>query len=60
VFANDPPTHLTFGADSPEKEELEPSLIRRSKIVVDILEQCTEFGELRHALDAGMVTRESV
>jgi ornithine cyclodeaminase/alanine dehydrogenase len=48
------------GADSPEKQELEPSLMSRNKIVVDILEQCAEFGELHHALDAGLLTRESV
>jgi alanine dehydrogenase len=48
------------GADSPEKQELEPSLMSRSKIVVDMLEQCAEFGELHHALDAGVVSREDV
>jgi alanine dehydrogenase len=44
------------GADSPEKQDLEPSLMRGNKIVVDLLEQCAEFGELHHALDAGVVT----
>lgn len=48
------------GADSQEKQELAPSLMSQSKIVVDILEQCAEFGELHHALDAGVVKRESV
>lgn len=48
------------GADSPEKQELEPSLMCGNKIVVDVLEQCAEFGDLHHALDAGMVTKESV
>jgi ornithine cyclodeaminase/alanine dehydrogenase len=48
------------GADSSEKQELEPSLMRRNKIVVDILEQCASIGELHHALDAGIVTKESV
>ncbi|HMF58457.1 MAG TPA: ornithine cyclodeaminase family protein [Pyrinomonadaceae bacterium] len=48
------------GADSPEKQELDPLLMRENKIVVDILEQCAEFGELHHALYAGMVTKENV
>ncbi|HEV2914374.1 MAG TPA: ornithine cyclodeaminase family protein [Pyrinomonadaceae bacterium] len=48
------------GADSPEKRELEPSLMRGNKIVVDILEQCARFGELHHALDSGQVTKEHV
>jgi ornithine cyclodeaminase/alanine dehydrogenase len=48
------------GADSPDKQELDSSLMVRHKIVVDIMEQCAEFGELHHALDAGMVTKENV
>jgi ornithine cyclodeaminase/alanine dehydrogenase len=48
------------GADSPEKQELEPSLMRRNKVVVDILEQCAEFGELHHALEAGTATESDV
>ncbi|MGA9994446.1 MAG: ornithine cyclodeaminase family protein [Pyrinomonadaceae bacterium] len=48
------------GADSPEKQELDPALMSRNKIVVDVLEQCASIGELHHALDAGMITKESV
>lgn len=48
------------GADSPEKQELEPSLLRGNKVVVDILEQCASIGELHHALDAGLLTTEAV
>jgi ornithine cyclodeaminase/alanine dehydrogenase len=48
------------GADSPEKQELDPSLLRDSKVVVDILDQCAVIGELHHALDAGLVTKEAV
>jgi ornithine cyclodeaminase/alanine dehydrogenase len=48
------------GADSPEKQELDPSLMRGNKIVVDILEQCASIGELHHALDAGALIKESV
>jgi ornithine cyclodeaminase/alanine dehydrogenase len=48
------------GADSPEKQELEPSLMRRNKVVVDMLEQCAQFGELHHALEAGTVKESDV
>jgi ornithine cyclodeaminase/alanine dehydrogenase len=48
------------GADNPEKQELEPALLSRNKVVVDVLEQCSSIGELHHALDAGVITIEDV
>jgi alanine dehydrogenase len=48
------------GADNPEKQELEPALLAASTVVVDLLEQCAAMGELHHALEAGVMTRESV
>ena len=48
------------GADNPEKQELEPSLLASATLVVDVLHQCAEIGELHHALAAGLLTRESV
>lgn len=48
------------GADSPDKQELDPALVAASVLVVDVLEQCASIGELHHALDAGVVTRQSV
>jgi alanine dehydrogenase len=48
------------GADSPEKQELDSTLLVQNKIVVDMLEQCATIGELHHALDAGLVARENV
>jgi alanine dehydrogenase len=48
------------GADNPQKQELHPSLMSRSKIVCDILEQCAAMGDLHHALEAGFVTRVNV
>jgi alanine dehydrogenase len=48
------------GADSPDKQELDPALVAASVLVVDVLEQCASIGELHHALDAGVVTRRSV
>jgi alanine dehydrogenase len=48
------------GADNPQKQELHPVLMAKSKIVCDILEQCAVMGDLHHALDAGVVTRADV
>ena len=48
------------GADSPDKQELEPRLLGEAVLVVDVLEQCASIGELHHALDAGVLTREVV
>ena len=48
------------GADNPTKQEIDPSLMRSSKIVVDLLDQCALIGDLRHALAAGAVTRADV
>jgi ornithine cyclodeaminase/alanine dehydrogenase-like protein (mu-crystallin family) len=48
------------GADSAEKQELEPELVAASTLVVDVLDQCAEIGELHHALAAGLTSREGV
>ena len=48
------------GADSPEKQELEPALMAQAKIVADKIEQCATIGELHHALEAGIVAKENV
>jgi alanine dehydrogenase len=48
------------GADSPDKQELHPEILARSKVVVDHIDQCAEFGELHHALAGGHLRRENV
>jgi len=48
------------GADSPDKQELEPSLLAASTVVADVLDQCAAFGEIHHALAAGAITRDDV
>lgn len=48
------------GADNPEKQELTPALLREATIVVDILEQAATMGDLHHALEAGVLTRDDV
>ena len=47
-----------MGADSPDKQELDPALLRKNKVVVDLIEQCVHVGELHHAIDDGMKTSE--
>jgi len=48
------------GADNRGKQELEPTLVASVTLVVDVLEQCAEIGELQHALAGGLMTREQV
>lgn len=48
------------GADSAEKQELDPRILARAKVVVDSLEQCAGIGDLHHAIAAGLVTKTDV
>jgi alanine dehydrogenase len=48
------------GADNPQKQEIHPTLMARSKVVCDVIEQCVVMGDLHHALDAGTMRTESV
>jgi ornithine cyclodeaminase/alanine dehydrogenase-like protein (mu-crystallin family) len=48
------------GADNPAKQELDPLLFADTKIVVDVLDQCAEIGDLHHAITAGVVKKEDV
>jgi ornithine cyclodeaminase/alanine dehydrogenase-like protein (mu-crystallin family) len=54
--------HITaLGADSPGKQELDAACLARADVlVVDRLTQCASFGELRHALDAGLFHADRV
>lgn len=48
------------GADSEDKQELDPALLVGATVVVDSLEQCATIGELHHALAAGLLARDAV
>jgi ornithine cyclodeaminase/alanine dehydrogenase-like protein (mu-crystallin family) len=48
------------GADNPDKQELEPALLASATLVVDVLHQWAEIGELRHALVTGLLARDRV
>jgi len=51
---------VAIGADGPGKQEHEPALLARSKVVVDVLEQAATSGELAYALAAGLMAPEDV
>jgi ornithine cyclodeaminase len=57
-----PGQHITaLGSDSPGKQELDAECLARADLlVVDRLTQCAAFGELRHALDAGLLRADRV
>ena len=48
------------GVDSERKRELSPILLGRSRVVVDVLQQCVVMGDLHHAIDAGVMTMNDV
>jgi ornithine cyclodeaminase/alanine dehydrogenase-like protein (mu-crystallin family) len=48
------------GADSADKQELEPELMASAVVVADVLEQCAAIGDLHHALEAGAMSRDGV
>src|SRR6202008_901159 len=48
------------GADAPHKSEIQPSLMARARVYVDVLEQCIAMGDLRHAIAAGAVAPDDV
>jgi len=57
-----PGQHVTaLGSDSPGKQELDPACLGRADLlVVDRVTQCAAFGELRHALAAGVFRADRV
>ena len=57
-----PGMHITsVGTGSPEKVELEPAvLLKADKLIADRVSQTERYGNLHHALAAGVVTRDKV
>jgi ornithine cyclodeaminase len=57
-----PGTHITaVGADTLGKQELDPALVARADvIVVDSIAQCSQYGEVSHALKAGLIDKEQL
>jgi len=56
-----PGAHFTcIGADAPSKEELDPKILTRAKIVVDDLEQALHCGEIGVPLAKGLIKRDDI
>ena len=54
-------THINaIGADAKGKEELEPTLLNRSKVVVDDIAQASHSGEVNVPLTKGLLTPEGI
>lgn len=49
-----------IGADAPGKEELDPAILKRSKIVVDDWEQASHGGEINVPLAKGIIKEENI
>ncbi|MEO8036868.1 MAG: ornithine cyclodeaminase family protein [Acidobacteriota bacterium] len=48
------------GTDNPDKNELAPELLARCRVVPDITEQAASMGDLHHAIEAGLLTRQDI
>jgi alanine dehydrogenase len=54
-------THINaIGADAKGKEELEPKLLKRAKIVVDDWQQTCHSGEINVPLSQGIITKKDI
>jgi len=54
-------THFNcIGADAPLKEELDPAILKRAKIVVDDWEQAAHSGEINVPLSKGVLSEKDV
>jgi len=49
-----------IGADAPGKQELDPKILRRAKIVVDDLKQALHSGEVNVPLSEGIIARGDI
>jgi len=48
------------GADSEDKQEIDPLLLAAAKVVTDLTAQAAAIGDLHHAIAAGVMTTEDV
>ena len=48
------------GADSENKQEIDPRLLAAAKVVTDLTAQAAAIGDLHHAIAAGVMTKEDV
>jgi len=56
-----PGTHFNcIGADAPGKQEMDPKILKRARLVIDDWEQASHSGEINVPLSKGELTREDV
>lgn len=48
------------GADAEDKQEIDPALLASAKVVTDVTAQCAAFGDLHHAIRAGLMSAGDV
>lgn len=54
-------THINaIGADAPGKQELDPAILKRAKIVIDNWEQASHGGEINVPLSKGLISKEDI
>ncbi len=49
-----------IGADSPDKQELDPALLAQASVVTDLTQQSAHVGDLHHAIAAGLMKATDV
>lgn len=56
-----PGMHINcIGADAPGKQELDPAILKRAKIIVDDWDQASHSGEINMPLQQGIIKRENI
>lgn len=56
-----PGTHINaIGADASGKQELEPEILKKAKIIVDNWEQASHSGEINVPLSRGIIKKENI
>lgn len=54
-------THFnSIGADAPGKEELDPKILKRAKIIVDDYEQACHSGEINVPISKGVISKDDI
>jgi len=54
-------THINaIGADAPGKQELDPAILKRAKVVVDDLEQAVHSGEINVPISKGIFSTDEI
>lgn len=54
-------THIScVGADMPDKQEIDPQILKIAKVYVDDLEHCIKSGEIEKAIKKGTITAKNI